>query len=220
MIEAEFGFFEMQVEGSCRHAIELGQSSFCIAPEALDSIDVSFSIGELIGTVIDPQMLAKTDIDQSIIASPAIGMDHRIRFDMTANDRLQRGFGTIRHDFGVDLAMAFEQAEHDRFAISATAPLTANPACAEIRFIDFHGSQQRRLHFASLSDPATNLEEDCVDRADRDLRQGSRVGGREIHGETPDQLSEFGLADSRTFVIPVFNSHLKKLSHFTMCLTS
>ncbi len=38
-----------------------------------------------------------------------------------------------------------------------------------------------------LSDPATNLEEDCVNGADRDLRQDSRVGGHEIHGETPDQ---------------------------------
>ena len=162
MIEAEFGFFEMQVEGSCRHAIELGQSSFCIAPEALDSINVSFSTGELIGTVIDPQMLVKTDIDQTIIASPAIGMDHRIRFDMTPDDRLQRGLGTIRHDLGVDFAMAFEQAEHDRFAISATASLTANPACTKIRFIDFHGTQQRRSHFASLRDPVTDFKEDCV----------------------------------------------------------
>ena len=127
MIEAEFGFLEMQVEGSCRHAIELGQSSFCIAPETFDSIDVSFSIGELIGTVIDPQMLVKSDIDQTIIASPAIGMDHRTGFDMTANDRLQRGFGTIWHDLRLDLAMVFEQSRTRLFCRKRRGPAYHEP---------------------------------------------------------------------------------------------
>ncbi len=77
MVESKLSFLEMQIEGSFGQAVELGHTSLCIAPEALDAIDVTFATGELVGTMIDSKMLVKADIDQPIVTRPAIRMNHR-----------------------------------------------------------------------------------------------------------------------------------------------
>ena len=40
VIESEFAFLEMQIEGVVVNAVELGESSFGRAPEGLDAVDV------------------------------------------------------------------------------------------------------------------------------------------------------------------------------------
>ncbi len=42
MIESKLSFFEMQIEGSFGQAVELGNPSLCIAPEAFDAVEVTF----------------------------------------------------------------------------------------------------------------------------------------------------------------------------------
>ena len=54
MIEAKFGFFQMQVERLAWHAIELRKASFGITPKALDSIDMDRATSKLVGSMIHP----------------------------------------------------------------------------------------------------------------------------------------------------------------------
>ena len=69
MIEAEFGFFQVQGKGAPVDAVELGQAVFCKAPEAFDAVDVVGSEGELIVAVVDPMMACVAQIDQSVVAA-------------------------------------------------------------------------------------------------------------------------------------------------------
>jgi hypothetical protein len=71
-----------------------------------------------------------------------------------------------------------------------------------------------------LSDPLPNLEKNCINRTQRNTGQRSGISGRKIHRKIPDQLPKFGLADSRTPIVSVFNNHLSKLAYLNMCLTS
>lgn len=62
-----------------RNAIELSQTSFSETPERLDTVNMPLTTGKLIITMMNPEVLIKADIDQSVIATPSIGMDYGIR---------------------------------------------------------------------------------------------------------------------------------------------
>jgi hypothetical protein len=59
MIEAEFSFFQVQVEGVPGHAVELAQPPLGVSPERLDPVDVAPSGGELVLLVAHAQVLGK-----------------------------------------------------------------------------------------------------------------------------------------------------------------
>jgi len=69
-----------------------------VTPEAFNPIDVSTTFGKFVLAVIDAQMLAITDIDQAVIAAPAVRVDDAFQFDSAPYHRLQRGFGAIWND--------------------------------------------------------------------------------------------------------------------------
>lgn len=102
MVESKFGFFQVQVKRVLGDAIKLGQASFRVTPERFDAVDMLLPVGKLILTVVHPKVLVKTDVDQSVVAAPPIRMDHRARLDMSSDNALQRGFGAIRHDLGIN----------------------------------------------------------------------------------------------------------------------
>jgi len=220
MVEAEFGFLEVEIKRPLGHTIELGEPAFGVTPEAFDAVDMPLPTSEFIGAVIHSEMLVETNVHQAVIPSPSIGVDDRIRIDMTADNRLQGGLGAVGHDLGVDLTIAFEKTKYNSLAVGATATFAAHPVRTEVRLIDFHGALEWRCQFTSLSDPVTDPQKDRIDRAHRNHRQFGRVGGSKIHRKAPDQLPEFGFADSRTPIVPVFNNHLRKLAYLNMCLTS
>ena len=87
-----------------------------IALERLDAIDVSGAFDELIVAMIDPKVLLQTQINPSIVASSAIGVNDAVRIHFTPNNGLQRGFGSIGDDFGINAIGTFEQAKDDGFA--------------------------------------------------------------------------------------------------------
>ena len=71
------------------HPIELLESSFCEAPEGFDPVDMDLSFeGELVLSVIDPEMFVIAHIYQSVIAGPSIGVDHTANIDFTPYDGL------------------------------------------------------------------------------------------------------------------------------------
>ena len=78
----------MQVKGAFLHAMELGKAVFCVAPKALDSVDVVWSECEFVVAMIDSQMLIESQIDEPVIPSPSIGVKHGFKTRLAANDGL------------------------------------------------------------------------------------------------------------------------------------
>ena len=63
MIESKLTLFKMQVKGAGGHSTEATQSTFCIAPEALYTVDVITATSKLIFAMINAKMLAVPDIN-------------------------------------------------------------------------------------------------------------------------------------------------------------
>ena len=103
-------------------AVELGEPSFGEAPEGLDAVDMhTVALGEFMLAVVDPQMLVVADIDESVVAAPAVGVDDAFQRHLALDDGLQRGFFAIRHDLGIHPAMPLEDAKHRLLERAATA---------------------------------------------------------------------------------------------------
>ena len=122
----------MQVESFWAHATEPSKPGFSVSPEALNAVDMSPAVNKFIAAVVDSKVLAVADIDQAIIAAPAVGVDDAFRGYLSPYNGLQRGFGAIADYFGVDLTVAFEHTENDGFAICATSTFTPDASCAEV----------------------------------------------------------------------------------------
>jgi hypothetical protein len=56
VIEAEFGFFQVERKGVFSNAMELCKAVLGVAPETLDAVDVVRTESELVVTVVDPAM--------------------------------------------------------------------------------------------------------------------------------------------------------------------
>lgn len=212
MVEAEFSFLEVEVKRSLRHAIEFGEPALGVAPEALDTVDMPLPASEFICAVIDSEMLVETNIHQAIVPSPPIGVDDRMRIDMTADNRLQGGLGAVGYDLGVDLAVALEKTEYDGLAVGAATAFAPDTASTEVGLIHLDSTLERRFLLTGLGDPLPYLEKNRIHRAQGNIRQCGGIGGRKIHGKKSDQLPKFSLADSRTPVVSIFNNHLRKLA--------
>jgi hypothetical protein len=220
MIKAEFGFFQVQVEGSGGYAVKLLQPAFGITPERFNAIDVMLTSSELVRTMIHPKVFIKTNIHQAVLAAPAVRMNHPIGCNMSPDHPLQRGFGAIRHNPGIDSAIALQQSKHNRFAVCTPATLASNTARTKVRFTNFNRTLQRGLLLTHSSNTSPEFQVNAVHRAHRNTGQCCRIRGRKIHGKTAQKLPEFLLANSGTAVVSIFNIHLSKLAHFNQCLTS
>lgn len=135
VIEVELGLLEMQRELVAPHAMKLRQSMLGITPERLDAVDVPAALDEFVVAMIDPKVLVQTQVNQSIVASPAIGVNDAIGVNFAADDGLQRGLGGIGNDLGVDTVAAFEQAKDDGFATRTTPTLAPDALGAKVGFI-------------------------------------------------------------------------------------
>lgn len=133
----------MQIEGRFIHAAELGKPGLRKAPEAFNSVDVALALSKLILPMVDSEMLFKAEVNEPIIASPSIGMDDAFKADTTPNYCLQRCFSAIGDDLCIDLPLAFEDAEDNRFSESSPASFALNSSSAEEAFIDFNLSVER-----------------------------------------------------------------------------
>lgn len=195
MIKSEFRFLEVQQKVSGGDAVELDDAPLGEAPEGLDAIDVRFSVGEFVLTMIDSQVLGIADIDESMVATPAVRVNHTLQTHLAANHLLQRLFPGIRDNFREDPTVAFEDSEDDCFATCSATTFTTHPLGAEVRLIDFDLSQVRGLPLTLLKDSLANLQVDVVDSSHGQADESRGIGGRQIHGEAPDELPEFGLTD-------------------------
>src|SRR5262245_20978826 len=121
--------------------------------------------GELILAMVNAKGCRKADIHQSVVATPAIRVKHRIEADAPANHRLERGFFAVRDDFGVHLVVAFQQPEDDGFTRCPATAFAAPAARPEVTLIDFDiAIVEGRLWFADVGKAVTNFEKDRGDR--------------------------------------------------------
>ena len=195
MVKSEFRFFEMQEKVSGGNAVELDHAPFGEAPEGLNAIDMGFSIRELVLGVVDSQVFGVANVHESIVATPAIGVNDTFQADLAANDSLQGDFLGIGNNFSEDLTVAFEDSKDDCLATSTSSSFATHSFGTEVRFINFDLSQVRCLSLTLLTDTVTNLQKDIVDPSHREARKNRGVGGCQVHGKTLDELPKLGLTD-------------------------
>ena len=93
MVVSPFGLLEMEVEGVSRQALELGQPDLGQAPEAFDAVDMNGAFGELVAGMVDADV-AIAEVDQAVVAAPAIGVDDALPLEDAEDDGL--AVGTVR----------------------------------------------------------------------------------------------------------------------------
>jgi len=194
----------VQIECLTRDAIELLKPSLCKAPEAFDAVDMCCASDELIGGVIDSEMLRIANINQAIVAAPAVTVDDSFGSHATANNGLQRGFLAVRDDLRIDTALAFEDAEDDGFTCCTSASLATHTASTEVRLINFDFALgEGRGAFAFFRDALSDFEKDCVDRLALKTGQLSCSAGCQIERKVTQHSQKFTLRNFGTPVITV-----------------
>lgn len=72
-------------------AVEAGEASFCVRPEALNAIDVDRAVRErtsFFAVLLDAEMLVVSDIDEPIIGLPAIRHHNAFKADLASDKSL------------------------------------------------------------------------------------------------------------------------------------
>ncbi len=167
---------------------------------------------KLIVAVVHPEVPINANINQTVITTPPIGMDDAVGVDFASNNGLQRGFGSIGHDFCVNAVTSLEQTEHNGFAACAAPSFASNSLGAKVGLIGLKLVLKWRLSAAVLRHAQTNALIDGVGASDRQASEFSRICSRQIHGKKANKLPELGFADFRTVIVPIFCNYFKKLA--------
>ena len=96
-------------------------------------------------------------------AAPAIRVDHSACIHSAANNPLQGWLRAVRHNLGIDLPIALENAKDNRLATGPTAPFSLNPPCAEEALVNLNDAKHRALRLAG---PQEALTQDTVEPID------------------------------------------------------
>ncbi len=151
IIKSKFSFFQIQNKFLFRDSIELRKPSLGIAPERLNTINMSSSISELIVAMMHPVMFVISDIYQPVIPSPSIRMNNTLRTDFAPYNALKCLFTGIRDNLCVDFSLPLEYAKDNRFARSSPSSFAWDPSWAKVGFIDFNGSGKGSFLLAPTS---------------------------------------------------------------------
>ena len=212
VIESELGLFEMQSKGMFCNPMELSQSVLGVAPKRFNSVDMFAASDEFIVAVINPEMPINANIYKPIVATPSICMDHAVGVDFASNNGLQRGFGGVGDDLGVDAVTSFEKAKHNGLAACSATSLASNAFWPKVRLISLKFTCKRRLSRTGLSHTSADALVDGVGAAKRQTCEFSRISGCQIKCKKTHKLTKFGFADFGTAVVPIFSNHFKKLA--------
>ena len=145
-----FTFFKMEMEVYF-DSVKFRESSFCIAPEVLDSIYMNtISFGEFVISMIYSEMSFGLNINKSIVSLPSITIDDWcIKIYLSLNDWFQSPCLTIRYNLCIDLyssacILSFDQSEYWLFQSSSSSfEFSCNSSYSfrsEIAFINFNFS--------------------------------------------------------------------------------
>ena len=194
------------MEGVPGEALELCQPDLCQAPEALDAVDVDGAVGELVPGVFDAEVTV-AEIDQPVVAAPAIGVDDGAGVHPAADDALQGRPRAVRDDLGVDLALALEDAEDDGLAVGAAPAPALDPARPEEALVDLDDPEQRTLGLTGDQDAFAQAAVEPVHGVAVQTAQRRRLEGGQIGGEVTNQLADLAFRDPRTPRVLVFHCH-------------
>ena len=165
IVKAVFSFFQVHKEGVSGHTIEFHQTPLGIAPEAFNPVDVGIAPGKLIFAVVDPKVFVKADINQTVIAAPAVSVNHAGQIGFAPDDGLQDSLGGIGNNLCINAAAPLKQAKHHSLAACTPAAQAAYAAWAKVRLIGFQLTAQRRDLSTELSQTVANAKVNSVDRA-------------------------------------------------------
>ena len=84
-------------------------------------------------------------------------MDHTIRIYTSSNNALQRGFGAIRYNFGVNFATTFQDTKNRCLFVRTSASFAFDAFTTEVRFINFNLAFKGRLGFAMFCNSSLEL---------------------------------------------------------------
>jgi len=153
----------MQMESCFTHTSKPEKPGLGKSPEALNSVDVAFSLNEFILSMVDPKVLFISQIHEPIIPSPAIGMDDAFKAYSASNNRLQRGSSAIRNNFCIHFPVAFEDTKDNCFSKGSSASFSFYSSSAEEAFINFYLSRKWRLSFAEFGNSHSDFVKVSVD---------------------------------------------------------
>ena len=152
----------MQMEGHFTQPSKFGKPGLGIAPEAFDSIDMTFTMDKFILHVVDSKVFFIPKVNKAIVPSPAIRMNDAFEIYTTSNNRLQRGSSAIRNNFGEDFPVAFKDTKNNCFAEGSTATFSLYASGAKVAFINFNLSVKRRLPLTIFGNLLPNFSEVSV----------------------------------------------------------
>ena len=79
-----------------------------VTPKRFNTVNMPRTTDKLIVTMMYPEMFGKTHVNQSLITAPTVGIDDTLDTDTTSNDLLQRCFGRIGNNPGINLPPRFK----------------------------------------------------------------------------------------------------------------
>ena len=212
MIKPELSLFKMQLKGMLSNAIKLSQSAFSETPKRLDTIYMRIAPGKFIVAMVDPMMFIKPDIHQTIVATPAISMNHTGNVHLASDNGLQDSFRRIRDDFSVNIIPTLQKSKDHRLTSSASTSLASHTLGTKVRLIGLQLARKRRSLGTSSAHARANTKVDGINAAHRNTAQCSALSGGQIKRKVAHNLTKLGFAEFRTPEVPVFLNHRKKLA--------
>ena len=193
MIVSPFGFFQMQIKRRTRQSSVFGQTNFGDTPKSFHPIDVNGALGKFILPMINAKMFLIPHINQARVATPTVRVNDTLQVHTSANNRLQRGFQAIRHNFGIDFAIPLKDAKHNRFAICPSAPFAFHAPSPEETFVNFYGPGKGRSLLTLFCNPASNFRQIRIDGIPIQARQYKQSGSPSDQQQTPAAEPEIWL---------------------------
>ena len=100
------------------------------ALERFNTVNMPRTTDKLIATMMSPEIFGKTHVNQPLITAPTVGINDTPDTDTTSNDLLQRCFGRIGNNPGINLpprfkmpkTMVFPPAPYPRLPLIRLAP--------------------------------------------------------------------------------------------------
>lgn len=208
VVVAELALLEVEVEGVRVHAPEAGHPGLCVAPEALDPVDVVAGDGpaaELVACVVDPEVLLVSHVHQAVVAREAVRVDDRASVHFPPDRGQNRAFRAVLDDLGVDPPVPLADPEDDGLLPGAASTLAPDATRPEVTLVDLHVPSEGPLALACLGHALAQAGQQAVDRVAVEPRELGDLDGGKIRRHVPQETAERGLRDSRTDDIAVLH---------------
>ena len=108
ILKAVFSFFQVHKEGAPGHTAELHQMPLGAALEASNPVAIGIASGKLIFAVVGPREFVKADIHQTVIAAPAVSVNHADHIGLSPDDGLQYDLGRNGNNFCISADASLE----------------------------------------------------------------------------------------------------------------